>query len=114
MIAFYLYFVFVRLNRGNVFVKEKRAFSTFVAFRAQPEMAISRMVLAFAASAFIGLWASRGVHASALRNTVSNANEQAAAGKKTSSPRIPTKRQTQHGKLNCMKRWSMLPLKCLM
>ncbi|PUA36205.1 hypothetical protein C8Z91_27580 [Paenibacillus elgii] len=55
--------------------------STYVAFQAQPEMAISRMVLAFAAAAFIGLWASRGVQASALRNTASSANEQAAAGK---------------------------------
>ncbi|MBU7317996.1 permease [Paenibacillus sp. SM 69] len=56
------------------------------AFQAQPEMAISRMVLAFVASAFIGLWASRGVHASALRNTVNNANEQAAADKNNIKP----------------------------
>ncbi|NOU73039.1 permease [Paenibacillus sp. LMG 31458] len=57
--------------------------STFVAFRAQPEMAISRMVLAFTTSALIGLWASRGVRDSALRNPLSKTNDHTAAAKKS-------------------------------
>ncbi|UKS24093.1 permease [Paenibacillus sp. HWE-109] len=57
--------------------------STFVAFRAQPQMAVSRMVLAFAAAALIGVWAARGVRDSALRNPVNNGLEPVASGKKS-------------------------------
>lgn len=57
--------------------------STFVAFRAQPEMAVARMVLAFAAAALIGLWASRGNGNSTLRTQVGSTHEHAAPNKKS-------------------------------
>ncbi|MEC0227612.1 permease [Paenibacillus alba] len=65
--------------------------STFVAFRAQPQMAVSRMVLAFAAAALIGVWAARGVRDSALRSPVNNSLEPVAPSKKTIKRPLPTK-----------------------
>ncbi|NQX67157.1 permease [Paenibacillus alba] len=65
--------------------------STFVAFRAQPQMAVSRMVLAFAAAALIGLWAARGVRDSALRSPVNNSLEPVVSSKKTIKRPLPTK-----------------------
>ncbi|BFT69349.1 permease [Paenibacillus sp. P36] len=61
--------------------------STFVAFRAHPEMAVARMVLAFAAAAMIGPWAARGVSNAALRLPVNNTIDQVTPMKK--SPKRP-------------------------
>ncbi|OPH59941.1 hypothetical protein BC351_18630 [Paenibacillus ferrarius] len=65
--------------------------STFVAFRAQPQMAVSRMALAFAAAALIGVWAARGVRDSALRSPVNNSLEPVATGKKSIKRPLPHK-----------------------
>lgn len=64
--------------------------STFVAFRAHPEMAVARMVLAFVTAAIIGLWAARGVGDSALRTPVNHTIEQVTPIKNPKRP-LPSK-----------------------
>jgi uncharacterized membrane protein YraQ (UPF0718 family) len=65
--------------------------STFVAFRAHPEIAIARMVLAFLTAAIIGLWAARGVRNSALRSPVTPTTTPVTTSKKSPKRPLPTK-----------------------
>lgn len=65
--------------------------STYEAFRGQPEMAVARVLLALAASVVIGLWASRGVRLTALRDPVAAHHEHAAASESNIAAAKPVK-----------------------